>query len=134
MISSRKPRKWPQGPFGRWLRYRQWDAEQERIARTREKEIPDAPSKLLPIPHRLMAVTAASTMATMEWVAVADQVPPNGCPVLTFPGWGHGVDGVAIDEWCTEYGRFLMSIEDGHNVTHWMPLPAPPTAPTSPPP
>jgi len=57
------------------------------------------------------------------WISIDEKKPENNTPVLTYPGWATN-DGISIDEWAGEYGCFLMCIEDGHKVTHWMPLPA----------
>lgn len=73
------------------------------------------------------AAGEASVLTEMleAWIPVADRKPPDGVRVLTYPGWTT-TDGVEIDEWCEQYGCFLMGIEEGDNVTHWMPLPKTP--------
>lgn len=66
------------------------------------------------------------TQHNAAWIKVSECKPPDGVPVLTYPGWGMG-NKAAIDEWAAQYNCFLMSIEEGERVTHWMPLPEPPT-------
>ena len=60
------------------------------------------------------------------WILIEEQKPEDHVRALTYPGWATS-NGVYIDEWCEQYDCFLMSIEDGHRVTHWMPLPQIPT-------
>lgn len=59
------------------------------------------------------------------WIPLAEATPPDGVPVLRWPGWGAEI---SIDEWCNDYRCFLMSIEEGEQATHWKPLGAPEAA------
>lgn len=60
----------------------------------------------------------------MKWIAVDKETPPPDVRVLVYPDW---IDpSCGIDYWVKEYGCFLMEIESGRHVTHWMPLPEPP--------
>jgi len=59
----------------------------------------------------------------MEWISVEDRLPKNGDPVLYYDGYfsflGHIDNGY---RWHSFYDG------DRHcHVTHWMPLPEPPT-------
>jgi len=56
------------------------------------------------------------------WIPLAESTPPDGVPVLRWPGWAAEI---SIDEWCNDYGCFLMSIEEGERATHWKPISAP---------
>lgn len=60
-----------------------------------------------------------------DWVPLTKATPPDGVPVLRWPGWAAEF---SIDEWCNDYGCFLMSIEEGERATHWKPLGAPEAA------
>lgn len=59
------------------------------------------------------------------WIPLTKATPPDGVPVLRWPGWAAEF---SIDEWCNDYGCFLMSIEGGERATHWKPLCAPKAA------
>lgn len=56
------------------------------------------------------------------WIPLAESTPPDGVPVLRWPGWAAEI---SIDEWCNDHGCFLMSIEEGERATHWKPISAP---------
>ena len=60
------------------------------------------------------------------WISLKDSHPPEREMVLTYPGWAT-TDGIALDEWLDRYDCFLMSVDDGHEITHWMRLPPVPT-------
>jgi hypothetical protein len=59
------------------------------------------------------------------WIPLTKAMPPDGVPVLRWPGWAAEF---SIDEWCNDYGCFLMSIEGGERATHWKPLCVPKAA------
>ena len=55
-----------------------------------------------------------------EWISVADMMPQIGDHVLIFDNDGAGVGTYNGKYWATD--GFIC-----HAVTHWMPLPTPPT-------
>ena len=82
-------------------------------------------------PHELVDPTEAvadylldSGVTVQEWISVDDRLPGNGKEgVLIVLRWG-GVD-IGWCEDCRWGSEFVNEYEDGE-VTHWMPLPAPP--------
>ncbi|MGA4640593.1 Lar family restriction alleviation protein [Stutzerimonas stutzeri] len=77
------------------------------------------------IVRRMGAALSAVTAEVGGWIPLAESTPPDGVPVLRWPGWAAEF---SIDEWCNDYGCFLMSIEGGERATHWKPLCAPKAA------
>lgn len=73
-----------------------------------------------------------------EWISVKDSVPEDGncmcssCSnnVLVWTDCCDTNDDASIGWWCYEDNRCIwdthQGLEDGENVTHWMPLPEPP--------
>jgi hypothetical protein len=58
----------------------------------------------------------------MEWISVKEKLPPSGKPILAIGG---GYVEVVVyrsppNSFATHHGGYL------RDVTHWMPLPAPP--------
>ena len=65
-----------------------------------------------------------------EWISVKDRLPKSNQEVLVYRG-GHIGDLMNVyiyvgnDKWEDEYGYW--SVTDDEGITHWMPLPEPPT-------
>lgn len=56
----------------------------------------------------------------MEWIDVSSKLPPSHTEVLAFDALGHiVVDWMKGNEWVGD---------SPYIITHWMPLPAPPTS------
>lgn len=67
----------------------------------------------------------------MEWISITDRPPKDGQSVLVY-FFHEGIDYVEIGSRTPEFGFevFYMTIgreEYQHKITHWMPLPKPPT-------
>ena len=58
-----------------------------------------------------------------EWIKCADKMPELGVEVLTFGECGY-VEIESLSETSTKNWSSTQNFQD---VTHWMPLPAPPT-------
>ena len=106
------------------------DDEARKLAQEVEKEYlslhPDAGllAREYKLAHKLIQL-----LDRQRWIPVSVQTPPDGVQVLTYPGWAAGESGISMDQWSNHYSCFLMCIEDGHEITHWMPLPQPPEQP-----
>lgn len=64
-----------------------------------------------------------------RWIPISEKTPPDGVPVLTYPGWATGGKGFSIDEWQDKYKCFLLNTDEPpeYPVTHWMPMTPPDT-------
>ena len=82
-----------------------------------ERYLSDGIAQLEADRDQLRAVAEAN-----KWIPLSEATPPDGVPVLRWPGWAAEI---SIDEWCDDYGCFLMSIEEGERATHWKPISAP---------
>lgn len=65
-----------------------------------------------------------------NWISVKDRLPETNQEVLVYRGSHIGdlmnvYTYVGNDKWEDEYGYW--SVTDDEGITHWMPLPAPPT-------
>lgn len=70
------------------------------------------------------AIDNAPTVNPYEWISIEDRLPENDEPVLVYKARCN--DAYANMETAYfDYGRWMGVV--GENVTHWMPLPAPPT-------
>ena len=73
---------------------------------------------------------SAAMRGSLTWIPVTERIPDGREEVLGWQtwvpneGWGEGVfvchRGTKLGEWYSEEGQLP-------NITHWMPLPAPPT-------
>ncbi len=73
---------------------------------------------------------AAPTINPYEWISVEDRLPEKNAEVLVCHGnWIGNLMNVYTyfgnDEWEDDYGYWSRTRDEG--ITHWMPLPAPPT-------
>lgn len=99
------------------------EAERDRLleeAELHDRIMSESCAKALAERDQLRAEVEAS-----GWIPLTKATPPDGVPVLRWPGWAAEF---SIDEWCNDYGCFLMSIEGGERATHWKPLCAPKAA------
>ena len=75
-------------------------------------------------------IDACPTINPYEWISVKDRLPNKDEEVLVYRGIHRGLMDVYTyidhDEWDDAYG--YCSGTDNEGITHWMPLPAPPTA------
>jgi hypothetical protein len=56
------------------------------------------------------------------WISVDENPPTENADYIVFPGYANSGK-PSIEPWCKEYKCFLMEIEDGKRVTHYMPVP-----------
>ncbi len=82
-----------------------------------------------------LARSLAESPQVPEWVAVDDQVPAHGGAVLVFVDLGSDCDPVISTASYSETSEKWnihdagASPENSDDITHWMPLPAPPPLP-----
>lgn len=67
----------------------------------------------------LMAENKRLAKQGVKWISIEDETPPDGVPVITYPGWATFGEGFAMDEWLDSHKCFLLEIEEGRRVTHW---------------
>jgi len=58
----------------------------------------------------------------MEWISVKDRLPEMGQLVVVLRNLGDGIS-IYGTHWNDEDLKYM----DWNNITHWMPLPSPPT-------
>ncbi|MDH2272952.1 DUF551 domain-containing protein [Moraxella porci] len=58
------------------------------------------------------------------WISVDEDIPPEGERVIRWDGYQVSVG--TVESWFAKGGELCVGFEDD-DVTHWMPLPQPPT-------
>jgi len=63
-----------------------------------------------------------------RWIPVTERMPEADSTVLVSWRYGEGPEQVAAQAWYDRHGRFTTAgVVEFPNVTHWQPLPAPPS-------